>query len=106
MGFQLKKIRLAVFERCRGYCEGRCGRSVTFESGRADHFFGRSRVAESVSNVWFLCLACDSEKTVSKPSSVWWLRTFREHCRIHKFRPEFEMAETKIAWLKAKGMAA
>ncbi len=106
MSLALKRIRLAVFARCRGHCECRCGRAVTFESGRLDHFFGRAKVAESVTNCWFLHRECDELKTVNRPAAVYWLRTFREHCRKYRFQPEFELAELKIAKLKQKGLAA
>ncbi len=101
------RIRLACFERSRGYCEcGACGRTITFENSRADHFFGRGHVAESVSNVWLIAIPCDELKTACKPSSVYWLRLFREHCRKHRYREEFERAQTRIAVLKQKGLAA
>ena len=102
-----KSIRLAVFERAGGYCEcGVCRKTITFETGHLDHAFGRAKAAESVSNCWALAIACDELKTSNKPSRVYWLRLFRDHCRRHRYAAEFERAQSAIAWLKAKGLAA
>ncbi len=106
MSLATKRIRLAVFERSRGFCECGCGKRITFENSRLDHFFGRARIPESVSNTWLVAIACDELKTACKPSSVYWLRLFREHCRRHRYREEFERAQTRIAVLKQKGLAA
>lgn len=102
-----KSIRIAVFERAKGYCEcGQCGRTITFESGHLDHAFGRAKAPESLETCWALDYRCDALKTSCKPSRAYWLRLFREHCRRHRYRAEFERAETDIAVLKAKGLAA
>lgn len=95
------RIRRAVFERCGDECEC-CGVAVTFESGHLDHFAGRARVPESVSSTWFLCPPCDHDKTLNKPTAVWWLTRFSEHCNRHGYAEEWERAQTRLAVLAAK----
>jgi hypothetical protein len=99
-------IRLKVFDRAKGYCECGCRRPITFETGRADHFFGRAKVEEKIANVWALAIPCDELKTNNRPSSIYWFRLFRDHCRKHRYEPEFERAQTRIMVLKQKGLVS
>ncbi len=101
----LKIIRAAVFFRAGGRCEA-CGRHITEESGHLDHFFGRAKVKEAVSNCWALCFECDSKKTVNSPSAAYWLSLFRVHAWRHRYAVELEMAGAKLQVLRAKGLAA
>ncbi len=95
-------IRQAVFARACGECEA-CGVYIDEEIGRLDHFFGRAKVAEAVSNCLALCQACDHEKTTSKPSAVWWLTRFIEIASRHGYAAEIERAEARLLALVAKG---
>lgn len=105
MGAATKKLRAEVFARAKGKCECGCGRHLG-ESGHLDHFFGRGKAAESISNCWGLCLFCDHHKTINKPSARFWLQRFRVHCKRYGFTAELERAESKLAVLVQKGLAA
>jgi len=98
-----KKIRKAIFERSKGRCECGCGYSVTYETGRADHFFGRAKAVESVETVWFLSVPCDEGKTSSRPSAVMWCDRFYIHAIAHGYHEVAERAATKVRVLIAKG---
>lgn len=101
------RTRAAVCRRAGGSCEA-CGRwvGVAGESGHLDHFFGRAKVPESVSNCWLLCVPCDNARTNSKPSAGHWLERFIAHCKLHDLTAEAELARTKFNTLGAKGRAA
>lgn len=99
-----KKIRALVVKRAGGHCEN-CMAFVG-DDGHLDHQFGRAKVKESVANCWLLCLRCDHEKTTNHPSAQVWLERFAIHAALYAYVVEVEMALTKIAVLKAKGLAA
>lgn len=99
-----KKLRRAVFERAENNCEGGCGRWITPDDAHLDHFFGRVRRQESVSNCWALCITCDHAKTNNQPSAEHWLNRFIVHCETHGYLPEIELAEARLDCLKAKGL--
>lgn len=105
MTVAMKKLRAAVFVRADGACEG-CGRHVTEESGRLDHFFGRAKVPEAASNCWALCLTCDVAKTANEPTAAFWLIAFGAHCAKHAYLAEAELAGAKLQTLHAKGRVA
>ncbi len=98
-----KGIRQAVFARSKGRCECGCEKPITFESGHADHFFGRAKAEESVDTVWFLALHCDELKTTCRPSSIHWCRLFFAHARKHGYQKQMERVEAKARVLIAKG---
>lgn len=96
-----KVIRPAIFIRSKGRCEA-CGRHITEESMHGDHFFGRAKVPESITNCWCLCLTCDTAKTTSKPSAAQWLQRFAWHCGKHGYAAERELALSKLNVLQVK----
>ena len=99
----LKKIRALVFARAKGRCECGCQRPITPETGRLDHFFGRSR-AESVETCWGLSVQCDEAKTNNRPSSIVWCRRFFVHARRHGYAEEIERVTEKGLVLRQKGL--
>lgn len=101
-----KSVRRAVFERSAGHCECGCGRFIDFESGRADHFFGRAKADEKPETVWFLSMHCDHMKTVNSPNATHWLVRFTLHCLRHDYRYEAIRSLEKVSVLSAKGMTA
>ncbi len=101
-----KKIRAAVFKRADGKCECGCSRSITPETGRADHFFGRAKAEETVETVWALAIPCDEGKTNSRPSAVMWCDRFRMHALLHGYGAAAERAATKAQVLAVKGFTS
>lgn len=99
-----KSVRQAVFVRSEGKCECGCGRFVDYESGHADHFFGRAKAEEKLETVWFLDPLCDASKTTNLPNATHWLVTFALHCLRHNYSEEAKRALLKIAALSAKGL--
>lgn len=91
-----RAVRAEVVARSEGECEA-CGRWVGDE-GHADHFFGRGRVKESVSNCWFLCPPCDAKKTNNEPSASEWLSTFMAHCESHGYTAEYDRAQKRLVF--------
>lgn len=105
MSKAMKQLRGDVFARADGACEG-CGRFITEESGRLDHFFGRAKVEEALPNCWALCLTCDVAKTANEPTAAFWLVAFVAHAVDHEYLAEAELAGAKLQTLHAKGRAA
>lgn len=105
MSAATKRLRRTVFARADGACEC-CGRWITEDSGHLDHFFGRAKVPEAVSNCWALCLTCDVAKTANEPTAAFWLVAFIAHALNHNFTAEAELAGAKLQTLQAKGLAA
>lgn len=103
MSKAMKKLRGSVFSRADGACEC-CGKFITEESGRLDHFFGRAKVPEAVSNCWALCLTCDVAKTANEPTAAFWLVAFIAHARRYCFDAEQARAEAKLLTLHAKAL--
>lgn len=99
-----KKLRAAVVKRAGGHCENCC--AFAGEAGHADHFWGRAKVPEALSNVWLLCPKCDHEKTTNTPSRQVWLERFAIHCALYGYQAEVKLALVKLEALKAKGLAA
>lgn len=97
-------VRAAVVTRADGRCECGCGAPVP--PGEVDHFFGRAKSEESVANCWLLTPACHFAKTRNSPSARAWLVKFRAHAELHGYLEAQIRAESKDAWLKAKGMSA
>lgn len=93
----------AIVARANGRCEC-CGDPVP--PGELDHFFGRAKVQESIENCWLLTPACHYAKTRNHPSARAWLRKFLAHAERHGYLEAQIRAESKDAWLKAKGMPA
>lgn len=102
----MKKLRAAVFRRAGNHCECGCGRFITPESGRWDHFFGRAKAPETMATTWALSIVCDNAKTANRPGAALWLRKFIEHAERHGYANEAEHAASKLAVLVAKGRAA
>lgn len=100
------RIRVAVFARAKNRCECGCGRWITNETGRLDHFFGRGKVPQAVGNCWALSIACDERKTLNQPDAAGWLKRFAYHAGRHGLFAERELALAKLAVLIAKGRAA
>lgn len=106
-----KQVRQEVFERARGKCECRCGRTIDEETGRLDHFFGRAKAEESVANCWALHLECDETKTLNRPSAAHWLKSFVKHLCRHvdswddSYFSALDKAMAKLASLQVKGLA-
>ena len=95
------RLRAQVFLRAEDACES-CGRFIDFASGRLDHFFGRAKVAQSPSNCWALCVDCDARKTVSDPSSAFWLERFILHAIRHGFSSEQLRAEDRLCFVQTR----
>ena len=108
MSKHTKRVRAEVAARAEGNCEA-CSAWVGLdgESGHLDHFFGRAKAEESVSTCWLLCGACDTHKTLNKPTAVFWLVAFISHAEKHSYAAELEMAHAKLGVRHAKtGRAA
>ncbi len=105
MSASTKRLRATVFVRADGACEA-CGRHITEESGHLDHFFGRAKAPEAVSNCWALCLTCDVAKTANEPTAAFWLIAFIDHAEKHSYPVETERAAAKLYTLHAKGLVA
>lgn len=101
---ETKKIRAAVVIRANESCE-RCGIWVG-NDGELDHFFGRAKGRQAVSNCVYLCHQHHRDKTDSKPSAKDWLVWFSVHCVHYQYGPEGERAQAKLDVLKAKRMAS
>ncbi len=96
------RIRAAVFAREKNRCACGCRRWITEETGRLDHFFGRAKVPQAVSNCWALAINCDEAKTQNKPSAAAWLQRFAWHCGKHGYAAERELALAKLNVLQVK----
>lgn len=66
-----------------------------------DHFFGRGKVPQKVSNCWFLCGYCHRNKTNNEPSATYWLEQFVSHCDRHGYTSEAWQATARLEALKA-----
>ena len=100
----LRRIRAACCRRSGGACEA-CGAHVgeDGELGHLDHFFGRAKVPEAVSNCWILCAVdCDPAKTASRPSARWWLSRFVLHCQRYGYEEEAYRAQCRMDVLEQK----
>ena len=95
------RLRAHVFLRAEDKCES-CGRYIDFASGRMDHFFGRAKAAQSLSNCWALCVDCDSRKTVNAPSAEWWLGQFILHAIRHGYTSEQLRAESRLVFVQVR----
>jgi 5-methylcytosine-specific restriction endonuclease McrA len=89
-------IRLQAFSRSGGSCECGCGRTISFASGELDHFHGKGKVKQALSNVWALTRDCHVAKTNSKPDARWWLEAFIQHCGRHGYKAEAEKAKARL----------
>lgn len=101
-------IRSAVLARAAGVCECGCGDPLvlSFDGvAELDHFFGRARVPEAVSNCWALRRNCHGEKTDNRPSAASWLQKFIAHANRHGYENEAGRAWTRLAVLRQKGFA-
>jgi hypothetical protein len=101
-----KKLRALVFARAADSCECGCRRYIGNDQGRLDHFFGRAKVAQALSNCWALSIDCDIRKTLNEPSGAYWLERFIVHAERHGYVLESERARAKLQVLQAKGRAA
>lgn len=101
-GETTKGIRQAVFAREKNRCACGCGRWITPDAGRLDHFFGRAKVPQAISNCWALSIECDEKKTANKPSAASWLQRFAWHAGKHGYSAERELALSKLNVLQAK----
>jgi len=101
---ETKRIRAAVFAREKNRCACGCERWITPETGRLDHFFGRAKVPEAVSNCWALSIDCDTRKTLNQPTAASWLQRFAFHAGKHGYLAERELALAKLNVLQAKGL--
>lgn len=101
-----KDIRRAVFARAAGFCECGCGKAVTEETGHLDHFFGRAKAEEAVSNCWALTPEHDHARTVNEPSASYWLVRFVRHAAKHGYKSEEDRALTKLEALAVKKLSA
>ena len=103
---QIHGANVRAFEADRideeAYRGGPAGRFIDFASGRLDHFFGRAKVAQSPSNCWALCVDCDARKTVSDPSSAFWLERFILHAIRHGFSSEQLRAEDRLCFVQTR----
>lgn len=95
-----KAVRAAVVERSQGLCEA-CYQWGG-ESLHCDHFAGR-RKGESVAKCWMLCPSCDHLKTANNPSAQKWVERWLAHCFVYGLAEEIKLAETRLAWIRAKG---
>jgi hypothetical protein len=78
-------VRAQVAIRAQGVCECGCGRVFTDINGmEMDHFWGRGKVKQSVTNCWALALTCHREKTNNIPSRLHWLQKFQAHCEMRR----------------------
>lgn len=105
MSAATKKLRALVFARACSRCECGCKRFISEETGRLDHFFGRGKVPEALSNCWALHLECDEAKTRNVPSGAHWARRFGYHAQKHGFYAESEACAARVQVLVAKGRA-
>ena len=96
------RIRAAVFEWANGWCEAGCCTRIDEESGQLDHFFGRAKVPEKVSNCLALCAECHVHKTCNHPDSEWWVRHFLLHAISFDYLDEAERALIRLRTIKAK----
>lgn len=71
-----------------------------------DHFFGRAKVPQAVSNCWALHLECDEAKTQNRPSAAHWLQRFAFHCGTHGYLAERELALAKLNVLTIKKLVS
>lgn len=102
MSNDTKRIREEVFARAKQRCECGCRRWITPESGHLDHFFGRAKVPQAVSNCWALHPDCDARKTLNQPSARDWLLRFAFHAGKHGYLAERELALAKLNVLQVK----
>ena len=103
----IAKLRKAVFQRAttRGVCRCECcWRTITEESGRLDHFFGRAKAEQAISNCWALCLVCDVAKTTNTPTAAYWLSRFISMARRHGYAAEMARAADRLALVQARSV--
>lgn len=104
---ETKDLRARVVERADGKCEA-CGRFVDAESGHLDHFHPRGKVPQTLWTCWFLCVECDTMKTLNKPSAAYWLERWVKFCDDHRADclPDVaearERAEARLLALRVK----
>lgn len=96
------KLRAAVFDRSNGWCECGCGEQISEATGEMDHFFGRAKVPQAISNCWALTRQCHAGKTSSRTSAKHWLECFVRHAVAHGYWPEVNRAADRLAVLAAK----
>lgn len=90
---ETRGIYRRVAARANGRCECGCGRPAQ----EMDHFFGRTRVPQSVESCWMLFGSCHYAKTQSKPDRKYWIERFIIHCDNSGYR---EMVRTALAELQ------
>lgn len=108
-------VRALAMKRCGGRCEAwvrnpkdatkwsRCSRQAV----EHDHFFGRA-VDKTLFGSWMHCAVCGPAKTESKPSRLYWLRSFHFHLvyvRERAATPDLDAGYTQRA-LKCLGQIA
>lgn len=94
---QTRGLREQLLLRARE-CEAMCGRALPgkFDPGSMDHFFGKAKVPQALSNVWLLCIHCNRAKTDNVPTSDHWLRLFIQHCNRHGYAAEADRARARL----------
>lgn len=95
-----RDIYTACVQRSRGWCECGCGKRL--RAAELDHFFGRHRVPEAVSNCWLITVECHHAKTDNKPDAATWLRKFIAHCKRHGYAEEQARAEARLEWVTTR----
>lgn len=95
-------IYQAVEQRADGRCEG-CG--APFSSSdppEMDHFFGRGKVHQAVSNCWLLHRSCHGRKTGNRPSATFWLTSFIVHAQKQGYAAEAKRAGDRLEAIVAE----
>jgi 5-methylcytosine-specific restriction endonuclease McrA len=85
----------AVRLRAAGRCEACDLPFSTFNPGEMDHFFGRGKVPQAISNCWLICHLCHSQKTLSLPDATKWLDRFETHARFYRYVAEARRAGSR-----------
>jgi len=97
---ETSSIRAAVMTRAGGRCES-C-QAFSQQPLQLDHFFGRAKVPQAVSNCWALCWYCHRAKTDNHLGAPRWLESFAGHCVRNGFKAELDRAEARMAVVEAK----
>lgn len=95
-------IRAAVMERAAGKCEACFLSFGPLLTPELDHFFGRARVPQAVSNCWALCRVCHRNKTDGSPSPEEWCGRFISHCQRYGYAAEASRARTRLHFSRVR----
>ncbi len=67
-----------------------------------DHFYGRAKADESLTNCWALTPTCHGAKTANRPEAIFWWRKFLLHCVRHCYWEEADRTLAHIRSLATK----